>query len=213
MKKAIIGMALAAFIALGASAQDQSMSLADRPKGHYNRIDKLQQLNLTDEQKTELKSIDENFKQQMTDLKKSEDKITVTEWKSKMATIRKDRHEKVEKVLTDEQKASLKNMKREHGRHMRQDKHNRIEKMKKELNLTDDQVNSLKKNHEAMEQKIKAVREDKNLTEDQKKAEVKKFKKEQHESLKSILTEEQLKKFEEQKKQHKHHGQQTPVQS
>ena len=84
--------------------------------------------------------------------------------------------------------------------------------MKKELNLTDDQVNALKKNHEAMAQKFKAMREDKNLSEDQKKAEMKEFRKQQHESLKSILTPEQLQKLEQQKK-HRNHRQQPPVQS
>jgi hypothetical protein len=213
MKKAFIGMAIAAFIALGANAQDQSTGLADRPKKHH-RMDKVQQLNLTEEQKTELKSINEDYKTQMEDLKKSEDKITVTEWKSKMTTIRKDRHEKVQKMLTDEQKASLKNIKHEHRSDMRKHGGRRnLERMKKELNLTDEQVNTLKKNHEDMAQKFKAIREDKSLTEDQKKAEMKAFKKQQHESLKSILSAEQLQKLEQQKKHHKHHRQQPPVQS
>jgi hypothetical protein len=212
MKKALIGMALAAFVVTGAFAQDQSTGLADRPKGHQ-RIDKIQQLNLTDEQKTELKTINEDFKQQMTDLKKSEDKITVTEWKSKMTTIRKDHHEKVQKVLTDEQKASLKNMMHEHRRDMRKDGARGLEHMKKELNLTDDQVTALKKNHEAMGDKFKALREDKNLTEDQKKVELKKFKEQQHDNLKSILTEEQLQKLDQEKKQHKHQADKVGFQS
>jgi len=207
-------MALAAFVVTGACAQDQSNSLADHPKGHHPRADVMQQLNLTDEQKSEMKTINDDFKQQMTDLKKSEDRITVTEWKSKMATIRKDHHEKVNKVLTDDQKASLKKMMHEHRGDMRHGGGaRRLEQMKKDLNLTDDQVNALKKNHEAMDQKFKAIRDDKSLTEDQKKAEVKKFKQDQHESLKSILTPEQLQKLEQQKHQHKHRGQQPPAQS
>ena len=213
MKKAIIGLALAAFVVTGAFAQDQSNGLAERPKAHHPRGDVMQQLNLTDEQKSEMKTINDDFKQQMTDLKKSEDKITVTEWKSKMATIRKDHHEKVDKVLTDDQKASLKKMMREHRGFMGHHGRRGLEQMKKDLNLTDDQVNALKKNHEAMAQKFKAIRDDKSLTEDQKKAEVQQFKHDQHENLKSILTPEQLQKLEQQKQQHKHHGQQPPVQS
>jgi Spy/CpxP family protein refolding chaperone len=212
MKKALIGMALAAFVVTGACAQDQSTGLTERSKGHH-RMDKLQQLNLTDEQKTELKSINEDYKQQMTDLKKSEDKITVTEWKSKKSTMRKEHREKVQKLLTEEQKASLKNMKHERKRDMRKHGARRLEHMKKELNLTDDQVAAIKKNHDTMGEKFKAIREDKNLTEDQKKVELKEFKKQQHESLKSILTEEQLQKLEQQKKHHKRHRQQPPVQS
>jgi Spy/CpxP family protein refolding chaperone len=214
MKKVIIGMALAAFVVTGACAQDQSNSLADRPKGHsHQRVEMMQQLNLTDEQKTELKTINDDFKQQMTDLKKSEDKITATEFKSKLSTLRKEHHQKVDKVLTDEQKASLKKLMHERKADMKQHGARRLERMKKELNLTDEQVTALKKNHEAMEQKFKAIKEDKKLTDDQKKAELKKFKQDQHESLKSILTPEQLQKLEEQKKQHKHHRQQPPVQS
>jgi Spy/CpxP family protein refolding chaperone len=214
MKKAFIGMALAAFIATSSFAQDQSNTLADRdrPRTHHQRGEALQQLNLTDDQKSEMKTINEDFKQQMTDLKKSEDKITVTEWKSKLSSRRKDHHEKMQKVLTDEQKATLKKMRQEHKADRKKHGARRLEHMKKELNLTDDQVNTLKKNHEDMEQKFKAIREDKSLTEDQKKAELKKFKQDQHESLKSILTPEQLQKLDEQKKQHKHR-QQPPVQS
>lgn len=214
MKKAIVGIALATFVALGASAQeDQSMSFNDRPKRHHQRFDKLQQLNLTDEQKTAMNTINEDYKQQMTDLKKSEDKITVTEWKGKMATIRKEHHEKVNKVLTDEQKANLKTMKH-HGRKFRQDKHNRIDRMQKELNLTVEQRASIEKNQAEMLKGIRAVRDNKSLTDDQKKEEFKALHKKEQESLRSILTEEQLKKFEEMKKQHKHYiRQQKPVQS
>jgi Spy/CpxP family protein refolding chaperone len=212
MKKAFIGMALAAIVATSACAQDQPNKFADRPNKHHHRGDAMQQLNLSDEQKNEMKTINEDFRQQMTDLKKSEDKITVTEWKSKLSTIRKDHHEKMKKVLTDEQKASLKKMMQERKTDMKKHGPRRLEHMKKELNLTDEQVNTLKKNHEDLEQKFKAIREDKNLTDDQKKAELRKFKQDQHESLKSILTPEQLQKLEQQKKQHKHR-QQPPVQS
>jgi len=160
-----------------------------------------------------MKTIDEDFKQQMTELKKSEDKITVTEWKSKMSTIRKDHHEKMQKVLTDDQKASLKTMKREHGKRFRQDKHNRIERMKKDLNLTDEQTAAVEKSLAESLKKTRAVYEDKTLTEEQKKVEMKKFMEQHHENLKSILTPEQLQKLEQQKKQHKHQADKVGFQS
>ncbi|WP_207511994.1 Spy/CpxP family protein refolding chaperone [Longitalea luteola] len=210
MKKAIVGIALATFVALGASAQDdQSMSFNDRPKRHHQRYDKLQQLNLTDEQKTAMKSINEDFKQQMTDLKKSEDRITVTEWKSKMATIRKDRHEKVDKVLTAGQKAELKKMK-PHGKKFRQDKHNRIDRMQQELNLTAEQRAAVEKHFSESQIKMRAVHDDKSLTEDQKKQQYKTLHTQQQENLKSILTADQWNKYQELKK-NRRHG--KPVQS
>jgi Spy/CpxP family protein refolding chaperone len=210
MKRVFIGMALAAFVATTACAQDQSIS-NDRPKMHHHRGDALAQLNLSDDQKNEMKVINDDFKQQMTDLKKSEDKITVTEWKSKMSTIRKDHHTKVEKVLTDEQKANLKKMHKDHGKGFRQDKHNRMERMKKELNLTDDQSASLQKSYGESMQKMKAVKEDKSLSDDQKKAQFKTLHDQQQESLKSILTPDQWNKFQEMKKSHGHGK--KPVQS
>jgi Spy/CpxP family protein refolding chaperone len=211
MKKVFIGMALAAFVATTACAQDQSVS-PDRVPMHRHHGDALAQLNLTDDQKTEMKTINDDFKQQMTDLKKSEDKITVTEWKSKMATIRKDHHEKVEKVLTDEQKASLKTMHKEHGDRFRQDKHNRMDRMKKELNLTDDQSAALQKSFDENMQKMKAVHDDKSLTDDQKKTQLKTLHEQQQASMKSILTPDQWNKFQEMKKDHGH-GKGKPVQS
>lgn len=208
MKKVLAGIVLTAFVAVGVYAQDQNPGFTDKQHRGRHRFDMTQKLNLTDEQKTELKSVNEDYKQQMTELKKNED-ITVREWKSKMATIRKDHHEKVEKLLTPEQKASLKKMRQEHKNDMKKHGEQRLEKMKKELGLTDDQVSALKKNHEDMAQKFKAVHDDKSLTDEQKKVQLKEYKKQQHDSLKSILTPEQLQKLEQHKK---HHGQ-PPVQS
>jgi len=206
MKKVFIGLALAAFIATTACAQDQSLN-NDRAPMHRHHGDAFAQLNLTDDQKNEMKAINDDFKQQMTDLKKSEDKITVTEWKSKMATIRKDRHEKVDKILTDDQKATLKKMHKERGNRFRQ---NRIERMKKELNLTDEQTTAVEKNLSESLKKMRTVHDDKSLTDDQKKAQYKSLQDQQQEGLKSILTPDQWNKFQELKK---NHGHGKPVQS
>jgi Spy/CpxP family protein refolding chaperone len=198
MKKAIAGIFLAAFVAVGAFAQNQDQGFTDQHKGRH-RFDMTQQLNLTDEQKSELKTINDDYKQQMADLKKNED-ITVREWKSKMTTIRKEHHEKIQKMLTDEQKASLKKMKHDHKGDGKRHGAHRLEKMKKHLNLTDDQVNALKRNHEEMGQKFKAIRDDKSLTDEQKKAQIKDLKKQEHDNLKSVLTPEQLQKLEQHRK-------------
>jgi len=210
MKKVFIGMALAAFVATTACAQDQSIS-NDRPPMHHHRGDAMAQLNLTDDQKSEIKTINDDFKQQMTDLKKSEDKITVTEWKSKMATIRKDHHEKMDKVLTPEQKASLKTMHKEHGQRFRQDKQKHMDRMKKELNLTDEQSAAVEKSFGESMQKMKAVHDDKTLSDDQKKAQFKTLHEQQEANLKTILTPDQWNKFQELKKNHGHAK--KPVQS
>ena len=155
MKKAFLGIFLAAFVAVGSFAQDQDPGFN---KKHHGQQDVMEQLNLTDNQKTELKAIREDYHQQMADLKKNED-ITVREWKTKMETIRKDHRDKMQNLLTDDQKASMKKMmadrkgdRKKHffGHHGGRKGHHgqRLEKMKKELGLTDDQVTALKKNRE-----------------------------------------------------------------
>jgi Spy/CpxP family protein refolding chaperone len=206
MKKTFIGILFTAFIATGAFAQDKQPETAPGPgiaAPHHgpHRFD-MAKLNLTDEQKSEMKAINDDFRKQMDELKKNED-ITVREWKSKMADIRKTHHDKIQSVLTDEQKATMKTMAHDRkggfgkGGFGRQGGHgHNIDKLKKDLNLTDDQVAKLKQQHEAADQQLKAVREDKSLTDDQKKAKVKDIRKQQYEDFKSVLTPEQLQKVE-----------------
>ncbi len=73
--------------------------------------------------------------------------------------------------------------------------------MKADLGLSEEQSAKLKDNREAMAEKIKAIREDKSISDESKKEQVKELMKKQKEEMKSILTEDQLKKLEEQKKQ------------
>lgn len=213
MKKAMLGIVLSAFVAVGAFAQDKETSTSKRHRGPQ---DVMQQLNLSDEQKTQLKAIRDDYRLQMADLKKNED-ITVKEWKGRMESIRKEHRDKVQNLLTEDQKANMKKMmetrkSKKHFGHKGGFKGKRhgmsLDKMKKDLNLTDAQVTALKKNREDNAAKWKALREDKSKTAEQKKEAMKEYKKQQHESLKSILTEEQLQKLQ-QKKSHR----QPPVRS
>jgi Asp-tRNA(Asn)/Glu-tRNA(Gln) amidotransferase B subunit len=73
--------------------------------------------------------------------------------------------------------------------------------MKADLGLSEEQSAKLKDNREAMAEKIKVIRQDKSISDESKKEQVKELMKKQKEEMKSILTEDQLKKLEEQKKQ------------
>jgi Spy/CpxP family protein refolding chaperone len=199
MKRIIFSALIAVAVAGSASAQDQQPRREGFGRHHQGMM---QQLNLTDEQKAEMKTINEDFKKQFTDLQKNED-ITVKEWKSRMKSIREDHKNKVQQVLTAEQKASMEKIRqdRKGKMHKRGGKHG-MDKLKKELNLTAEQESALKQQRTDMMQKIKAIKEDKSLSDEQKKAEMKKFREQQHQSLKSILTEEQINKLQ-QKKSHR----------
>ncbi len=139
----------------------------------------------------------------MEELKKN-DNITVREWKAKMEAQRKDYRAKMQSILTDDQKAQLEKSREERKVKFQQRAKERGEKMKAELGLTDEQAAKLKSNREAMTSQLKAIRENSSLTDDFKKEQAKELIKKQREEMKSILTEEQLKKWDEQKKQRPH---------
>ena len=168
-------------------------------KGHHEMMS--EKLNLTEAQKTQMKAINEDFRKKMEDLKKNEN-ITVKEWKTQMKALRDDHKSKMQNVLTREQKDQVEKMKLEQKSKHEAGEKMRMEKMKTELGLSDDQVAKLQKNRSEIEQKMKIIREDKSLDESQKKEAMKELMKANKESMKSILTEEQMKKMKENRELH-----------
>ena len=157
-----------------------------------------EKLNLSQEQKDKMKSINEDFRKQMADLKKNED-ITVKEMKSRREAISKDHKAKIQGLLTNDQKAQIEKNKQERKAKMEAGEKGRFEKMKTNLGLTEAQSAQLEKNRKASMEKMKAIREDKSLSDEQKKEQAMQIRKKQKEEMKSILTEEQLKKLKERK--------------
>ena len=72
--------------------------------------------------------------------------------------------------------------------------------MKAELNLTDEQSAKLDANRKAMGDKMKAINENSKLSAEEKKTQMRELRKQQKESLESILTKEQLEKMKEKRK-------------
>lgn len=201
MKRILVSVFMAVAVITGASAQDAQPHRGGF--GRYHHQQGFAQLNLSDEQKAEMKTINENFKKQLTELQKNED-ITVREWKSRMKSIREDHQSKISQVLTDEQKATMQKMRQDRKDNMHKGGKRNMDSLKKALNLTPEQQTALKQQRTEMMQKLKAIKEDSSLSDEQKKAEIKKFREQQHQSLKSILTPEQLNQLQ----QHKSHRQQ-----
>lgn len=204
MKKIIFSV-LVASIAFTVNAQEIPERKGGRPmmherqKGNHDRTMAMKQLNLSEAQKEQFKVQKQSFQKQMEELKKN-DNITVKEWKSKMETLRKDHKAKMENIFSAEQKAKLDKMKEDKKAMHQVDAKARLEKMKIHLGLTDDQTAKLSINRTKMAEKMKALRENKSLSDEKKRAEMKELMKQQQESMKSILTEEQLKKMKEGKK-------------
>ena len=168
----------------------------DRHRGGA-RID-FHKLNLTEDQKAKFKTQKESFRLQMEELKKN-DNITVKDWKAKMKALRENQKTQMEKILTNEQKAQIETMKAEKKEMHESMAKERQEKMKTNLGITDAQSAAMGKYKTELQQKLKVIKEDKKLTDDQKKEKAKELLKSHKESMKSILTEEQLKKLKESK--------------
>ena len=203
MKKIILS-ALIISMAIGVNAQDIPERKTGKPGMHHkmdrkkaNRMD-MQKLNLTEDQKAKFKAQRESVRSQMEELKKN-DNITVKEQREKMEAIRKDNKTKMQSFLTADQKAQIEKNKIEGKKKHEEMAKKRGEKMQSYLGLTDVQKTQLEKNKADMEQKIKAIKEDKKMTDVQKKEQFKQLMKSNKESMKSILTEEQLKKMKESK--------------
>lgn len=205
MKKLILS-ALIASMAIAVQAQEIKERKTEGPqrheRGHGKRQhhDAMKQLNLTEEQKVKFKSQNEELRKKMAELRKN-DGITVKESREKMASIRKEHKEKIQGILTAEQKTQLEKL-RTDGRAKREEmSKERVARMQSHLGLSDEQSEKMHKNRTEMAAKMKALREDKSLNDEQRKEKAKELMKQQKESLKSILTEEQLKKLKERKGQ------------
>lgn len=208
MKK-IMAVALALALAFTAGSQEipERKHEGHRPHGgpggmhHRHPGMALKQLDLTEAQKEQMKAHRENFRKQFEELKKN-DNITVKEWKTRMETLRKEQKAGIHQILTTDQKARLEKMRSEgkarHAEMMKQ----RAERMSKHLGLSADQSGRMEKSRKEAAEKMKSIRENKSLSEEKKREEMKEVMKKQREQIKSILTEEQLKKM----KQERHHG-------
>lgn len=194
MKKIIVCTFVLAVAIQGVKAQE----IPERTRETINRHhrDGVNRLNLSEEQKAKFKSLNEDFRTQMEDLKKKDD-ITVKEWRSRMEKLRKDHRDKISSLLTDEQKNQLK--KSREARQLRQSDRRKegFDRMRSRLNLTDDQTARLKQSHTEMAEKMKSIRENQSLSDDQKKEQVRELRKKNKENLKTILSEDQLKRLHE----------------
>ncbi len=201
MKKIILS-ALVVSMALAVNAQQIPERKTDKPPMHHkmdrkkgDRMD-MQKLNLTEDQKAQFKTQRESFHKQMETLKKN-DNITVKEWNAKKDALQKENKAKMQSFLTADQKAQIEKNKVEGKKKFEARAKERGEKMKTQLGLTDAQSVQLKKNRESTQQKMKVIKEDSKMSEEQKKEQIKELMKAQKESMKSVLTEDQLKKMKE----------------
>jgi len=89
-----------------------TMSVAAQPAHHKKGKKIIKQLHLTSQQKHELKTFHKSAKQQVTAIKNNT-ALSEQQKKEQLEQLKEKRHEKLEAILTPEQKEKLKELKKE----------------------------------------------------------------------------------------------------
>jgi Spy/CpxP family protein refolding chaperone len=202
MKKIVMG-----FLALSlafASVHAQSTENKSEKKHHHHGQGKIfKKLDLTQDQKTSMKQIREEFHKKMSDLKK-QDGLSKEQLKESRKELKMQQREKMESILTAEQKSKLASIKAEwKAKHKDRDSKSANSKRFKELNLTADQQAKMKDLREGFRTKMETIRNDQALTQAQKKEKMKDLADKRKEEIKNILNPDQINRWESMKKEHK----------
>ncbi len=199
MKKLLFSVLAIAAITISANAQEKKEF--NHPKGEFRHGrhmhgQGMKNLNLTDAQKQQLKADNEELKNKMKALK-SNDNMTVKDFKAQREALMQERKAKFQALLTSEQKAQIEKQKNEMKSKRQEMGAKRMDRMKTDLALTNDQVTKFKALHENTRSQMEAIRNNQSLSQEQKKEQMMNLRKTNDQTMKSLLTPEQLKKREE----------------
>jgi Spy/CpxP family protein refolding chaperone len=223
MKKIITSALMLALTIGAAQAQDSSARKDKHHQKREHRMGGFDKLNLTADQKERMKAIREEYKTKSEALRK-QDQLTVAEMKARREELHKSFRTQTESVLTADQKAQLEKVKAEkkaagkegkfergEGRRGRSEIRDEISKrgklkgregirqkraeLRKELNLTAEQKEKMVSANAELKTRMTALKSDKSLTKEQKRAKIQELVKNRREQFKSILTKEQAEKL------------------
>lgn len=208
MKKLIMGFTASFLITAISFAQPVQRTGGPHPQfeqrhKHHMPFGKL---NLTDAQKQQLKQTNTDFRQQMQTLNKNED-ITVKEQRQQRASLAKAHKDAMMNILTVDQKTQLANIRQQDKQKHTEMSAKRLDKMKTQLGLSDDQVAQIKANQAASQAKIKAIMENKTTDQSAKREQFMALRKEMKDNIGSILTADQKAKMKSMRQEHEgQHG-------
>lgn len=161
---------------------------------------------LSDEQKTRIEAINEQYIAEIRTIKADESKGE-DQKKEAIKEVRKNWKDSVSEELTEEQRTKLKEARAEKPQLTTEQKaEKRAQHLTQELELNEEQSKQVLDLSLSMAKKMEATKADSNLSEDQKKQLFKDNRKEFRDSLSTILTPEQMEKYEELKKKKENHG-------
>jgi Spy/CpxP family protein refolding chaperone len=203
MKKMILG--LAALVMVSASfAQptpgEYGKGRQHEMRNHHGGANMFEKLNLTDTQKAQVKSINEDFRKQMKDLE-SKENITVKEQRDRKDALRKAHQDKIQALLTADQKTQLYQLKADGEKRRAEMSEKHLSMLKEKLSLTDAQVSTIKSKQATTKSKMDAILRNDALQGSERKDQMTALREEMKKNVESVLTPEQKTKMEELRKE------------
>lgn len=159
----------------------------------------LEQLKLTEDQKVKIDELQEAHRAEVKALK-MDSTIAEADLKAKVKELRADQKEKISEILTEEQRAELKELKAAYKEENQltpgEIALKQTEKMNEMLDLTEEQLEKVRNLNLMVANKIDAIRKNENMTDERKKEFIAGNRKDHKRALQTILTEEQFQKYE-----------------
>ena len=202
MKKIFIAVFALSTLSISATAKQSRTRPAknmENARGMHNGKghEKLDELDLSDAQKTQIKATRASYKQQLDDLKNKN--LSEADAKVQREVLRKQQQANIKAILTPAQQEKLKDQKDDliqKGEGRKDD----LQKMKADLNLSEVQGQQIKAINEKARLQMKAIKDNSSLSAEAKQAQLKSLRDQTQSQIKAVLTAEQIKKLNEQKK-------------
>jgi hypothetical protein len=152
-------------------------------------------IHYTPAQRKQMMAINADYKKKSEDLFKM-DNITLREYKSRLLVLQKDKKDKLQGLLTTEQKDQVAKWKKQSAENSQVRSAARLERMKIQLNLSSDQVATIQSKQENFRTQVKSIRDNDGLLPQEKMEQIKALALNQKDAIKSVLTPEQVSTFE-----------------
>lgn len=196
-------------ILLACSAQAQTTDGSNKGTDsthhyHMNRNWGHHHIHFTPEQRRDIRDINTDYRKKADDLFKNDNR-TLGQYKAGLIALRKDKKSKIQALLTPEQKERLTKAKQRRAENRQVMAAARMERLKIRLSLTDQQVMTLKTKEEALHGQLKAIHDNDDLLPQQKMEQFKDLMAKRKDIIKSVLTPDQLTKFNSMESVHEGH--------
>lgn len=162
----------------------------------HNRFGRGNGIRYTPEQRKQVMTINTDYRKKSADLFKK-DNITLKEYKAGLVALQKEKKNKLEALLTQQQKDQLAQRKKRSDENRQVMAAARMERLKLRLSLSDDQVARLKTGQESLRTQMKSIHDNEDLLPQQKAEQLKDLAAKRQDTFKSVLTPEQLSKLQE----------------